>query len=313
MSSPTDNPQRKDPAPLLAEALEPLTKPTVTTNLGGPVATAVQKYTDLARKAYEENNADENLEGFLWSAWQPIFDAAEKTPVDQQEGLVQFILELKKHDVTVKTKDSEGKEVEEVLEFEYDNKKHPIWKDLPTFGWEARERLHRVSAFAADSKEDRAQQNRLVWLFARLTGQVAKGINVECEVEVPGDFSLFGLWSCREVFEADQEGEGSKYIGADGELVQGANAELASRGIMQASLWINFAGEYLWRLSQANREVSENSGKPGTHFQASGWKGFNKERWAVWKRGFEKAQEWVVGEEAKEAVKMAVGVLGRLD
>ncbi|KAK4172719.1 hypothetical protein QBC36DRAFT_337220 [Triangularia setosa] len=308
----TTNPPGQDLDSLLASALEPLTKPPSTTaTLNNTFTTAVQKFNNLAKQQHEQNKPGEILEGFLWSAWHAVFDAAGKTPVDQQEGLVQFLLELKKHDATVTTKDSGGKEAEVVLDSGHNSK---LWKDLPIFGWVARERWNSVSAFAPDSKIGRAEQDGLVGLLARLTGEVAKDINLEKTTGYThGDFSLYGLWSLREVFEASEEGEGSIYIAADGGLVQGADAQLASRGVNQASFWIIFAGEYLWRLSQANKELDDRTGVPGKHFAERKWTGFNKERWAVWKRGFEKAQDWVVGEEAKEGVKAAVEVMAKLE
>ncbi|KAK0716627.1 hypothetical protein B0T21DRAFT_415342 [Apiosordaria backusii] len=303
MSSTTTSPSKNDPAPLLAEALEPLTKPTVTT-LSDTVTTAVQKFTDLAKQQHEQNKSkDEILEGFLWSAWHAVFDAAGKTPVDQQEGLVQFMLELKKHDVTAKTKDSEGKEVEVVLDSGHGSK---LWKDLPLFGWEARERWNFIDFDSSPSNEERVQQYGWVGFLARLTGLVTKDIKETLAEDTPGDFSTYALWSLRDSFEA------GKFTAADGSLEKGADAELASLCVKQASLWIIFAGEYLWRLSKEGRDLPRRLGISDQRFVDREWKGFNQERWAVWKKGFEKAQGWVVGDEAKERVKAAVEVMVKL-
>ncbi|KAK4653006.1 hypothetical protein QC762_504220 [Podospora pseudocomata] len=260
------------------------------------VLTAVRHWVQEAQK----EQPGDDLEHLLWYAWEAVIDKAGKTPVDQQEQLVQFLAELRKHELPN-------------LRFG----EHKVWKDLPNFGLAAREKYNDVEAFAADSPEDRAKQDGLVGLLARLTGVVTKDIDPETtKGDIGGDFALFGLWTLREVFEGNvttSNPESKEYITADGELVQGADAQVASRGVNQASLYILLAGEYLWRLSQANKDFVGNNGAPGPYFKDCAWKGFSKERWAIWKRGFEKAQEWVVGEEAKARVKAAVEKMAKLE
>ena len=66
----------------------------------------------------------------LWESWNRIFDLAEETSPNEQDRLVEFLLRLKGH----QDKDEKG----EAKVYETENGK--LWGDLPTFGWEARER-----------------------------------------------------------------------------------------------------------------------------------------------------------------------------
>ncbi|KAK0665310.1 hypothetical protein QBC41DRAFT_328095 [Cercophora samala] len=272
------------------ESLQDLTSP-------GAVTAAVQKWVQMA----QQQQPGDDLGDWMWLAWNAVISAAENTPVEQQDGLLLLLVELRKQEVPNRSVGDQK-----------------LWKDLPNLGMVARD-AYNFGAFSPDSPEEGAKNDRLVGFLARLTGAVARDIDVETnKAKVSGDFALFGLWTLREVFEGivDEQGRAlgeKEFITADGELVQGADAQIASHAVNQASLWILGAGDYLWKLSKANTEFEQNLGIPGPHFKNRGWRGFNKERWAVWKRGFEKAQEWVVGEEAKKRVSDVVEKLAKLE
>ena len=63
----------------------------------------------------------------LWEGWNAFFDIVGKTPPEDQQRLVDFLVELRK----TTAKDEEGRVVR------HDDGE--LWKDLPALGWVARE------------------------------------------------------------------------------------------------------------------------------------------------------------------------------
>lgn len=98
----------------------------------------------------------------------------------------------------------------------------------------------------------------------------------------PFDYSLYALWSMRDALETDPPAD-----------VDNGPA------VRNAALWVTIAGPVLQRMSSESKEMSRNTGAAGAKFSQKGWKGFNPERWNVWKAGFEEARGSV--EEAKAA------------
>jgi hypothetical protein len=80
--------------------------------------------------------------------------------------------------------------------------------------------------------------------------------------------------------------------------------------VKHACLWIRYAGKTLQKLSSNSHELEEKLGVPGDKYTNRGWKGFSKERWAVWKEGFVSAQTTLSDPETKELCKEAVQRMG---
>lgn len=122
------------------------------------------------------------------------------------------------------------------------------------------------------TQETLAQCANKTAFLARLTSRSTRGD--------PLDFSLYALWALREAFEE--------------ECPAGHNLEPAIRN---AALWINFAGKELGTLAVQNRDFSGRMAIPGKKFADKEWKGFNGERWGIWKAGFEEAGSSAEAEE----------------
>lgn len=91
---------------------------------GTPVARQVEAFHGAVTGRMDKVN------DVLYESWNRVFDLAQDTPPGEQDRLVEFLLRLKGH----QDKDEKG----EAKVYETENGK--LWADLPTFGWEARER-----------------------------------------------------------------------------------------------------------------------------------------------------------------------------
>ncbi|KAF9876779.1 hypothetical protein CkaCkLH20_05625 [Colletotrichum karsti] len=230
----------------------------------------VQKFNDLAK------DSESQLEDFLWDTYNAIFAVAKQTPPEKQGPLVDFIQRLR--ETTVTASDGQSLHLSEGV----------VWKDLPTFGWVARDLWNFDITDASASKEEKASWDNLAAFLAQLT---ARASVVEGTAD-PLDYSTYGLWALRDAFETEHP----------------ADADSAA-AVRHASLWIRHAGDAFRKLSAEDRDLEAKTGAAGGRFGDRQWKGFNRERWGVWTEGFATAQSSLADEEAKGLAGRAVDIM----
>lgn len=101
-----------------SQVLTPLTKPDATDEA---IKTAVQAFKDQAQTKAS------SIGDYVWDAFNAVFDAAGRTRPEDQGRLIEFLTQLRQ--VTVTGPDGKPLEYEDMV----------VWKDLPSFGWVARE------------------------------------------------------------------------------------------------------------------------------------------------------------------------------
>ncbi|KXX73226.1 hypothetical protein MMYC01_210222 [Madurella mycetomatis] len=140
-----------------------------------------------------------------------------------------------------------------------------VWRDLPSFGWIARDLWNFDALDASATPVEQSTWVNWTAFLAQLTGRGT------C------DYSLYALWSLRTAFEETHP--------------DGANTVLA---VKLAALWMLHAGEKLWEMSAKGITLDARLGVSTDKYADRGWRGFNEERWKVWKGGFKAALESTV-------------------
>ncbi|GKT41590.1 uncharacterized protein ColSpa_01771 [Colletotrichum spaethianum] len=232
----------------------------------------VQEFKKLAKKSESE------IEDFLWDTYNAIFAVAKQTSPERQGPLVEFLQRLRETTVTA----SDGQPLK--------LSNQVVWKELPTFGWVARDLWNFDALDTSASKEEKASWDNLSAFVAQLIARA--DLN---DPQDPFDFSLYGLWALRTAFEEEHP----------------ADADVAA-AVKQAFLWINYSGDALQKLSAENRTFQGNSGNAGGKFGDREWKGLNEERWGAWREAFASAQASLGDEEVKGlAAKAAESMKGK--
>ncbi|QBZ65188.1 hypothetical protein PoMZ_06894 [Pyricularia oryzae] len=216
---------------------------------GVDVSKVVSELSDAARAA------EKNVDDFVYNTWTDLFEIAGQIEYGNvaQDQLVKVMKELRGTSVT----GSGGKTlaVQDAGE---------VWKDLPTFGWVARE-IWNFDIRDPDNKlEDITTFNNQSAFLARLTALAYS----EGATKSPLDYSLYALWSFRDAFE------------------QSSQSLAAAKN---SAIWINYAPSALQGLASKSQDLPDNIGNAGPEYSSKGWKGFNQERWGVWKQGFQDA------------------------
>ncbi|GKU07129.1 hypothetical protein FLAG1_10503 [Fusarium langsethiae] len=132
---------------------------------------AAQEITSSCINAIEKNEDASKIEDELHALWSAILTAAEQTPHDRQDKLVQVMQAIKELAPS-------GDKAKKFVVWE-----ETRWGDLPLFGSTARDELDRAQE---DSEDACVNINAF---FARIT---AAGIN---------DFTLYAIWTLREALE----------------------------------------------------------------------------------------------------------------
>ncbi|KAL2167674.1 hypothetical protein VTG60DRAFT_935 [Thermothelomyces hinnuleus] len=242
-----------------AQLLEPLTNPSATADT---VSAAVQGFNTQARASAS------TIGDYLWDAFNAVFKAAGRTPPEHQGRLIDFLAQLRGTTVT----DAEGK----VLKHEDGE----VWRDLPTFGWVARDLWNFEPTEPSATARDISKWENWTTFLAQLTARSAG------EGSDPFDFSLFALWALRDALE--EEGRSA-----------------SKPAVRLASLWVRFAGERLRKLSAIARDLDGNMGSSAGKYGQRGWKGFNEDRWKAWADELKAAQATLGPDETIErAVKL---------
>ncbi|TGO62894.1 hypothetical protein BOTNAR_0107g00180 [Botryotinia narcissicola] len=224
-------------------------------------------------------NGSDLLRDHPYDTWCALFVLVTRTSPDQQSRLVEFILGLQK--IEVVDRDTSQPKILKYYDME-------LWRQLPGFGWEAREIFNIGSLFTFSflfisirkltshedaysstltDREKTSYENKNAFLAQLLaTSRVRIGVN---EFE-PLDFSLFALWVFRDAFENKE----------------GKNKDLAIR---VACWWLVFAAEKL-RLNVVNeKSMPDRTGAGGDLYEKKGWIGYSRERWDIWREGLRNA------------------------
>lgn len=242
---------------------------------------------------YAASHDDRECDSFLWSLWPAVFDAAGEASSDKQiSDIVEFLMQLSKTDC----KDPETGEVRVIHNAQ-------LWKDLPIFGWEMREWFNfgtftppfgiSVCGIRADtmtgSDEVKGEQ------LDRLERQVKMIVLLMAHPDDDGsnDNSLYALWALREAFEETRP--------------------IAPSDVRLTAPWVLHVAKRLWQLTELGTDMPERWGVPGKKYADKEWKGFNKERWAVWRDGFVAAQAQLKDEEVKALAGRAAEIMKELE
>ncbi|PQE33365.1 ras GTPase activating protein [Rutstroemia sp. NJR-2017a WRK4] len=221
------------------------------------------------------------LKNHPYHTWCALFELVARTPPTQQSKLIEFILGLQK--IEVVDGETSQSDVLKYYDMEY-------WRQLPGFGWEARNMFDMGSLLASSvlfivvtkltfykdvyspsstETEKTSYENHNAFLAQLLaTSSTSTGLD---EFEAL-DFSFFALRVLRDVFE----NEGKK------------SNDLAIRS---ACWWLVFATEKLWVNVVNTRDMPDSTGVGGDLYEKKGWKGFNRERWEIWREGLRNADK----------------------
>lgn len=224
-------------------------------------------------------NGSDLLRDHPYDTWCALFVLVARTSPDQQSRLIEFILGLQK--IEVVDRDTSQSKVLKYYDME-------LWRQLPGFGWEAREIFNTGSLFTFSflliflrkltshedaysstltDREKTSYENKNAFL-AQLLSTSKVGIGVH-EFE-PLDFSLFALWVFRDAFENKE----------------GKNKNLPIR---VACWWLVFAAEKLWLNVVNEKSMSGRTGAGGDLYEKKGWIGYSRARWHIWREGLRNA------------------------
>ncbi|KAI1068724.1 hypothetical protein LB507_006253 [Fusarium sp. FIESC RH6] len=142
---------------------------------------AAQRIAASCISAIEKNEDDSKIEDELDALWSGILTAAEQTPHDRQDKLVQIVQAIKGL--------SPASEKAKKISVWGEEKR---WDELPMFGGKAREQLD-----TSQEKSDEACVN-INAFFARVTS---------AKID---DFTLYAIWTLREAIEDPTAGDIAK-------------------------------------------------------------------------------------------------------
>ncbi|KAM7206059.1 Protein of unknown function (DUF3632) domain containing protein [Naviculisporaceae sp. PSN 640] len=275
MTTDTSTQQKNAASDLLYDAfhtLESLTSSTTqiedATIAANKIAGEIVKGSKLLLKNTEE------LNDYVYETWTGFFDLVGKTS-PAQHPILHVLLELRKFA-------PDGDTAGSTFIVQNDG---VLWKDLPTFGWVARDLWNFDPYDANATQADQTRWANWTAFLAKLTAIALS--EPDSATDSPRgnalDFSNFALWALRDAFEEARPKEGD-----------------SSTAVKLAALWIKYAGKELKLASQKGLELPQAQGRGGGEFASRGWTGFNEERWAVWREGFQVAagEEQTSGEDS---------------
>lgn len=164
------------------------------------------------------------------------------------------------------------------------NTEFTVWGETVT--------LNELPLWGAVSREEIDHHNGIA--FVNFNAFLAKLVAAK---EDP-DSALYGLSVLRQALEDDRKG-----------VVHRSNDIEEDALLASAAVWFVYAGAAIRQLSEKGEAYPDRLGVPGTGIKRKNWKGFNKERYAVWVDTFKKANEAGVAGEAKDLVAKAVAGL----
>ncbi|KAF3932842.1 hypothetical protein ABW19_dt0209380 [Dactylella cylindrospora] len=244
------------------------------------LSSAITSFTSPISTASTESQISTHLQ----QSWTSLLNLAAATPYtsENQAKLLTFLLELQSQS----TNSSSSSSGEQILY----NGKPFTWSSLPDFGLYAREAWN-FSPSSNSTPEDQSRWVNLNAFISRLTVWSTKNLNGHGGESTAGDFSLYGIWSLRELEDVTIE-------------------NVAEVNVKAAAVWVIYAGEVMWRLAKEGREYEGRVARGGARFAEKGWKGYSVERWEVWEgelRGFVNLEG--KGEEVRGLVEQALQMM----
>ncbi|KAJ4291401.1 hypothetical protein N0V88_005994 [Collariella sp. IMI 366227] len=214
--------------------------------------TSTNADTEVSAIAFDNfaRNPNHRIDDYLWEFYNALFIVIGQTEPKLQTGIIDLLLCLRKKSVP-RTDDWPS------------SVKGEVWKDLPTFGWVARD------FFNYNTHDDlpKDAQERIINLnafLAQLTNMTTSKTNLVPESndddnpEDPFDFSLFGLWAMRDGLEA--------------------TPPLGCFPVKLAEVWVQYASDRMKQLCVERKEFPGKQGEPGPWWEEKGWTGFNMQR-----------------------------------
>ncbi|KAJ8082469.1 hypothetical protein PM082_008324 [Marasmius tenuissimus] len=224
---------------------------------GGNVEAAVSKLTQPTLDAISRtthggsDGGDDKVEDTLWGLWSAFVRAARETPEEKvHDRLITGLQTIKSLPPALVQKNGD-KEQYSIWDLR-------VWDDLPVFGAELREEWNYTDE---DDETKRTQ-------WANLNAFVSRIVVAQLS-----DFELYAIWTLRDALESPELDEGDASLNGH---------------VPAAAQWIFIAGSLIY---ENDREWSPppNQGNParGGPLAPDVKKGFSKERWALWKKGFQ--------------------------
>ncbi|KAF4411176.1 Vegetative incompatibility HET-E-1 [Fusarium acutatum] len=220
---------------------------------------AAEKLASPCLEAIKKKEDASKIEGEFDGLWSSVLSAAEQTPHDKQEKLVETLHAIKSIPQSAET-------AKKVVVWGEEKR----WDELPMFGGKAREQLD-----IAQEKSDEAFVN-INGFFARAT---AAGVD---------DLSLFAIWTLREALEdpaADKISETSP------KLLKASSVWFiyAADALAKAS---KDGKQFDGKVAKPGASLTEFKDK-------AGWRGFNNDRWKVWQDRFSTLKEADISQDSK--------------
>ncbi|KAH6954461.1 hypothetical protein DER45DRAFT_615791 [Fusarium avenaceum] len=224
-------------------------------------------------EAIDKNEDATEIENKLNDLWSDVLTAAEQTPHDQQDKLVEVVQSIKHlPEATEKAKKLTV----------WDDAKS--WDELPMFGPKAREQLD-----IAQEKSEKACVN-INAFFARISA---------ADVQ---DFSLFAIWTLREALEDPSAEQVAKQTSP--KLLKAASVWFiyASGELKKSS---KEGHQFEGKIAKPGASLTEFKDEDG-------WRGFCEARWKVWEDRLTPLKEADLSEETKSLVVRAVDSLTKV-
>ncbi|KAM0718910.1 hypothetical protein Q7P37_005982 [Cladosporium fusiforme] len=237
---------------------------------------SLESFCKPTEDTYMNPQSASEVESQLWRTWKAVIAAATQTPHDSagRQKLADFVLELQNRPVL----ESNGNtcKVWDAV----------VWKDLPIFGPSMRE------AWNSAATESSPTSARTAWLnLNAFTATLVATTHSRNNPTPPGsDFSLYAIWTIRMALE--DSGDESEQ-------------KLDQTARQAAAAWFAYAAPALWDLSCQGKEFEGKIAKQGMAMQGKEWRGFGKDRWAVWEERLGRCAEEGLVAKAKEAIKAA--------
>ncbi|KAF5025483.1 hypothetical protein F66182_2388 [Fusarium sp. NRRL 66182] len=247
---------------------------------------AAQRLATPCRDAFEKDGDLSKLEQELDGLWSAILTAAEQTPHDRQDKLVDIMRAIKHMAQPVN-------ETKKLVIWDQEQR----WEQLPMFGAKAREQLDIGKArnllgygncrvLTPEQAQERSDQ-----AFVNINGFFARITAADV-----ADLSLFAIWIIREALEDPTEEEIAR--------------KTPPKLLKAAAVWLIYAGDALAEASKAAKQFDGKIAKPGaslsTFKDEAGWRGFCEDRWKVWQSRLKSIEEPQVSSEVRSLVDKAL-------
>ncbi|RTE84063.1 hypothetical protein BHE90_001409 [Fusarium euwallaceae] len=234
---------------------------------------AAQKLADPSRTAFVKDGDLSRFEEELYALWNNILSAAEKTPHDQQDKLVDVMRAIK-----------------DMPEPVHEGKKLKIWggetrwDELPMFGPLTREQLD-----VARSRPEQAFVN-INAFFARLTADDIQ------------DSLLFAIWVFGEALEDP----------AEDEIAQTTSPELLKAASVWFIYGAESLAKARDEAKQFDGKLARPGDSLSAYRDVAGWGGFCPDRWNVWKARFSSLEKTGLSADAKLLIDQAQDKLNKV-